>query len=319
MHSVEDLIGLVPYLLGFHPEESLVVLMIEGGRVGLTARVDLAVVADGGNLDSLLARMFGRFPAAEGWFLAFTDDDELAWAVLSGCTDVVGRRGVGRVLQVGRRSWRADQRDGPVGELTGHVSAAAAQATVLGMPARRSRTDLAAGLAGPPDAELDGLLAEFEVRAAELEQLGRRGRRRLLRRLLRTPGHCPVADCVRLALLAVRPDGQVAVLRSLAQENADQQVELWTQVLRHSLLRYRPTVLGLVGMAAWQAGGGALQVVCLEELLKIDPYVPLAAVLDVLNSEVVPPWHWDTMRAKLLDDLAIVLTAAGRPASPRDR
>jgi hypothetical protein len=319
VHSVEDLIGLVPYLLGFHPEESLVVLMIEGGRVQLTARVDLVVAADEGNLDDLLARLFGRFPAAEGWFLAFTDDEDLAWAVLSGCTDVAGRRSVGQVLQVGRRSWRADQRDGPVGEITGEVSVAATQATVLGMPARSSRTDLAAGLVGPPDAELDVLLAEFEARAAELEHLGRSGRRRLLRRLLRTPVRCPVADCVRLALLAVRPDGQVAVLRSLARANADQQVGLWTQVLRHSLPGYRPTVLGLLGMAAWQTGDGALQVVCLEELVRLDPSVPLAAVLDALNSEVVPPWHWDVIRASLLEELALALTTAGPPASPRGR
>jgi hypothetical protein len=319
VRSLEDLIGLVPYLLGFHPEDSLVVLMIEGGRVGLTARVDLAAVTGDGHLDDLLSRLFGRFPAAEGWFLAFTEDEDLAWAVLAGCADVAGRRSLGRVLQVGGSSWRADGPDGPTGEFSGRTSVAAAQATVLGMSARGSRTDLAAGLAGPPDAELDQLLAEFEVRAAELEQLGGRGRRRLLRRLLRTPTWCSVADCVRLALLAVRPDGQVAVLRSLARANAEQQVELWTRVLRHSLLDHRPAVLGLLGMAAWQVGDGALQVVCLEELLRLDPSIPLASLLEVLNAEVVPPWHWDLIRERVLADLTLVLTAAGRPAIPRGR
>ena len=36
-----DLLGLIPYLLGFPPQESLVLLLIGEGQVRLTARLDL--------------------------------------------------------------------------------------------------------------------------------------------------------------------------------------------------------------------------------------------------------------------------------------
>lgn len=319
VHTVEDLVGLVPHLLGFHPDESLVVMVLQEGRVVVTARVDLAPITHPVALDGLLSRLFGRFPAAEGWFMAYTDDDDLAWDVLASCVQLVGLVRLGRVLQVGSRQWRADCPDGPSGPITDAVSTAAAEATVLGLPARASRRDLAAGIAGPPDAEVEALLAEFEARADELEALGPRGRRRLLRRLLRTPGHCPKPDCVRLALLAGRPEVQVAVLRSLVRANAEQQLDLWTQVVRHCLADYRPTVLGLLAMASWQTGNGALQVVCLEELDRIDPTVPIALLVDYLNANVVPPGDWEADREALLGGLEAALTIAGRPASRRGR
>ncbi len=319
VRTVDDLVGLVPYLMGFHPEESLVAVLLQDGRVEVTARVDLAAVSQAGALDSLLGRLFERFPRAEGWFLAYTDDHALAWDVLADCVELVGVVRLGRVLQVGSEQWRADCPDGPVGTTAGVVAPAAAEATVLGLPARASRRELAAGLAGPPDAEVEGLVARYETAGAELEELGVRGRRRLLRRLLRAPGHVGVDDCVRLALLAGRPEGQLAVLRGLGRAGAHQQLALWTAVVRRCLSGQRPVVLGVIGMAAWQTGDGALQVVCLEELDRIAPESPLAALLEWLNLNVVPPGEWDELREALLGVLATELRAAGRPGSPRDR
>ncbi|MEO3939270.1 DUF4192 domain-containing protein [Dermatophilaceae bacterium Soc4.6] len=41
LRSSEELLAVVPYLLGFHPQHSLVVLTLHADRLGLTARVDL--------------------------------------------------------------------------------------------------------------------------------------------------------------------------------------------------------------------------------------------------------------------------------------
>ena len=75
-------------------------------------------------------------------------------------------------------------------------------------------------------------------------------------------------------------------------DNAEQQLALWTRIVRHTLPAQRPAVLGLLGMAAWQNGDGALAMVCLEQLDRIDPLEPIAALLDWLNDEVVPPQAW---------------------------
>ncbi len=98
---------------------------------------------------------------------------------------------------------------------------------------------------------------------------------------------------MRLALLVQHEEAQVRVLRHLSVENAEAQLALWTRIVRHTLPDHRPAVLGLLGMAAWQNGDGALAMVCLEQLDRIDPLEPIAALLDWLNEEVVPPQAWD--------------------------
>ena len=318
VHSIDDLVGLVPHLIGFHPEESLVVIVIEAGRVEVTARVDLAAVTGRSSPAPLVARLFDRYPAAGGWFVAYTDDDELAWNVLGGCS-VAGELRVQRLLQVGSAVWRSDAPDGPTGQIDGQVSPIAAQAAVLGLPARPSRRDLAAGVSGPAEAELDELAARFAAAAIVLDRLGTRGRRRLLRRLLAADRPPDRDDTVRLALLVQQAEGQQQVLRQLSRDTAENQLALWTRVVRYTLAAHRPAALGLLGMAAWQNGDGALSMVCLEHLDRLDPLEPIAALLDWLNEEVVPPPAWIHLREPLLAALADQFTVVGRRTSPPGR
>jgi len=315
VHNIDDLVGLVPYLIGFHPEESLVVIVIEDGRVEVTARVDLTAVSGRSSPDALVRRLFDRYPAAGAWFIAYTGDDELAWDVLGSCAALGGQVRVQRLLQVGSDTWRSDEPDGPTGPISGQVAAVAAEAAVLGLPVRPSRRALAAGIAGPPDAEVDDLAARIDAAEIALDRLGARGRRRILRRLLASSQPPDRDDSVRLALLVQHEEAQVRVLRHLSVENAGLQLELWTRIVRHTLPAHRPAVLGLLGMAAWQNGDGALAMVCLEQLDRIDPLEPIAALLDWLNEEVVPPRAWTRIREPLLAALADQFTVAGRRAS----
>ena len=108
-------------------------------------------------------------------------------------------------------------------------------------------------------------------------------------------------------------------LRGLSRRNAEAQVALWTTVIRHCLIDYQPAPLGLLGMAAWQTGDGALQMVCLERMERLAPRTPIGAVIEVLNTEVVPPSHWAGLREHVAAALEAELTVAGRPASPHHR
>lgn len=319
VHNIDDLVGLVPYLIGFHPEESLVVIVIEDGRVEVTARVDLTAVSGRGSPDALVSRLFDRYPAATAWFIAYTGDDDLAWDVLGSCAALGGQERVQRLLQVGPDAWRSDEPDGPTGPISRQVSPVAAEAAVLGLPVRPSRRALAAAIAGPPDEEVDDLVARFEVAEIALDRLGARGRRRILRSLLVASGPPDRDDSVRLALLVQHKEAQLRVLRQLSVENAEAQLALWTRIVRHTLPAHRPAVLGLLGMAAWQNGDGALAMVCLEQLDRIDPLEPIAALLDWLNEEVVPPQAWPHVREPLLAALTDQFTVAGRRTSRPDR
>jgi hypothetical protein len=49
IHSPDSLIAAVPYLLGFVPLESLIIVWMDGSRVLVTQRADLPVVCDGAN------------------------------------------------------------------------------------------------------------------------------------------------------------------------------------------------------------------------------------------------------------------------------
>ena len=178
VRTVDDLVGLVPYLIGFHPAESLVIVVLCDGRVEVTARADLAEVADPEGAAYLLGRLFERFPTCQAWVLAYTDDAELAWDVLATSAALCGMMRLGRLIHVGDRFWRSDTPDGETGEVG--ASPAAVHAAVIGLPARRSREELYALVSGPGDEEVEELCDLFESTATRLVELGERPARRLL-------------------------------------------------------------------------------------------------------------------------------------------
>jgi hypothetical protein len=49
-----DLIEAIPYLLGFHPRDSLVIVGLAGARVSITARIDLDDLREAGMLGGTL-------------------------------------------------------------------------------------------------------------------------------------------------------------------------------------------------------------------------------------------------------------------------
>lgn len=51
-----DITQIIPYMIGFTPEESLVITVIDNGRVALTARTDLADVQPPARAEALLDR-----------------------------------------------------------------------------------------------------------------------------------------------------------------------------------------------------------------------------------------------------------------------
>ena len=124
---------------------------------------------------------------------------------------------------------------------------------------------------------------------------------------------------MRLALMIQQAEGQLKVLRQLSRDTAENQLALWTRVVRYAPAAQRPAALGLLGMAAWQNGDGALSMVCLEQLDRLDPLEPIAALLDWLNEEVVPPQAWNRLREPLLAALADQFTVVGRRTSPQGR
>jgi hypothetical protein len=192
------------------------------------------------------------------------------------------------------------------------ASPAAVHAAVIGLPARRSREELYALVSGPGDEEVEELCDLFERSATELAELGERPGRRRLGRLLRRGGERSRADWVRLAVLAADPEATIRLLAEMDAAAADHLVAVWTQVVRHCLVPYLPNPLGLLGVAAWLTGDGAMASVCLERIERIDPASPMASLLAEIIAEVLPPSAWPRERAALVAEVEARFRAAAR-------
>ena len=68
--SAHDLITAVPFLIGFHPTNSLVLIAVKDGAIGLAMRIDLPSHIDSDEID-LLAHHFIRDQAQAALLVAY--------------------------------------------------------------------------------------------------------------------------------------------------------------------------------------------------------------------------------------------------------
>jgi hypothetical protein len=77
----DDLLAVIPYLVGFHPDESVVAVFIKSGRVLLTARMDLPRESAGHELAEEIDWLANRHGAQALALVAYSADS----CRLTGC------------------------------------------------------------------------------------------------------------------------------------------------------------------------------------------------------------------------------------------
>jgi hypothetical protein len=317
---------LIPYLVGFIPEESLVVIVTRGNRVEVTARADLTDLAPHGSAEVLLDRIWGRFPDADAYLVAYTDDHQAGWDMLQRC-DAHLEPGIGRqAMLVDHDTW--ELADGEAGRVD-RYGPASAQAAYYGLQVRPSRTDLEAGFASAPDTDtltqrvaavLDELPSPRDTTAIiNLTS-------ELLTRNLPPADPAqpsarvvPVEDAIKLAVLAQNPSAQSLALLSMSREDAPQHLQLWRAVVNQTPDYGAEAPLYLAGMAAWISGDGASAVVALDrsiDLAPTDQPTGQVRLLSQLIDQVVPPSAWETIRGEVLAASDPRVRAAVRTAPP---
>lgn len=295
------------------------VLVVDGGVVVVTARVDIAEASLPNGVEAILGRIWHRFPGADAWFVAYTADHEAGWTVLERCDAFLGTRSFRRLTLVDGPRWHADFPGGASGRHDPGSSAMAAEATVHGLVARPSRADVMSLLDGPPEAEV-GQLSQIATRVgAELSRLrdgqwaGRMGQ--VLRRCRAAP-EVSDEDAARLAMLAAHPDARDVALLAMSRPDAGHHLALWRRVVNRTPSDHQGYALTLLGMAAWLTGEGALASICLERAERLVPESWLLGMLGHITEAVVPPWRWDEWRPGLLASArGTVRRAVPRPAS----
>lgn len=313
----QELLGLIPYLLGFRPDESFVLLLFHGRELLLTARVDLPPaagaeqLADYGHALAVAHRASGVVAVAFGAdFTAATallDRWRACWARAErdrpGCVlhDVLyadGERWWSRTTAFGRSRTFGNPYDP-------RASGAAAAAVMAGLPVLASRAELEASIAGPDESERPGLAALAAKAVRDLERLQPRERQIAMveavqARLATEP---PDAECARLAVLAATIEARDAAWSMITVDRADDHLELWRRVVSRTIDRYALAPLALTGAAAWVSGHGALLNCCVERGLRLDPSYSMITLLAELGSSGIPPTLWHELGPRIREEV----------------
>jgi hypothetical protein len=310
-----DIIDAIPYLLGFHPRDSLVLIGMGSGRLVCTMRMDLADALPGDPLNGTLPHTMAQMAdgGASLFFAAIFDDhadghQEAAIQLLTARADLIAEDlgcCLREALLVSRQRWWSvwceDERCCPVEGnpvLTG-TSVFGAEATYAGMGVAADRDALAAGLEPAPGREellpairryeqeavqsiMDGSAdfwrkrAEHDVRIAAAAASGR------------PASPLPEQDVARLGValqdIAVRD----AVWMGVDARRIDGEA-LCRELARRLPAPYDAPPLFLLGWQSWRGGNGAIANIAADRTLASDPGYSAARLLIQVVCEGINP------------------------------
>ena len=321
-----DLIQTVPFLLGFQPEQSLVLVGLDAGQVVVTVPVDLpgigrdttlraAITAmhEGGGHD-LVAAVFATVPVTgPADTLPWSDvlADVVAEAERAGSTVLDG------LLVVDGRYWSylcTDETCCPAGgrELPGDSTPVIAAATYAGMVALPSRSSVESLLEPAADEVRAQLVPAIEVCEhghvdALLSGSGERHDRSVKRAIFAAAraadllgadaGDRSREDIVRFGVALSRYPIRDAVWMAIDDGRIDGR-ELWRTMALRLPSPYDAAPLFLFGWANWRAGNGALAGIAAERAVASDPTYSAADLLLAALSRGVDPRRLPRLRTR---------------------
>lgn len=302
-----DLIALVPVVLGFHPQDSVVLLTFGPGGGSFHARVDLPVSAEEqAEVAGLLLGAVLRNDVRQAALVFYSDDEG---AAESQADAVVGRlveHGVDviDVLRADDGHWFAVPDDGSGGtpyDLESHRFTA--QHVYDGGIVHRDRAALADSLVGTDEEEqtavalaatryADHLRHGLETgRTAFLREEARWLQRRI-RRSVREPAPMPAVDAARVLVLCSQSAARDVALSEISRPTAAAHVALWLDLVRSAPHHLIPGAAALLAFAAWQRGDGALAWCAVDRCLEVEPDHSLAECVARVLTDAVPPDRW---------------------------
>lgn len=309
LRGPDELIAAVPHLLGFHPADSLVLVALTAGRIGLTLRVDLLPGAQADLLAAQLVEPVCRQRSSGVVLVVFGGGGPDApsspgAAAVEALTIALAGRGIPVLHAVWARAsargapWRCYEEPGCGGTLPDPAISPLGAATVAaGLVTFGDRDELARLLAPDPPEVL-------APRRAALDRVARAGRpggdAKRTRRALHT-----VQDWVRAADRGELVLDDAAVVR-LAGALADRWVRdaclplcvggtaeaagrLWLALTRGTPDPERAEPACLLAITSYLRGEGALAGMALEAALLADPGHRLAALLQTALAAGIPP------------------------------
>ena len=298
--SPAEVVAVAPYLLGFHPADSLVVLGLVGRLVDFAARYDLPPDEDAAYAE--IAEVIARQGAGLVVLLGYGPPGTVTGAVL-GVGRALVRHGVVvlDVLRVADDRWWS-YRGGPAGG-TRCAPGLAAEAVFRGMVALPSRKAMAAQVApveGAARREMAAATVRAKARLADLAaddlkaqrggQWVRKAGREAIRsaeRAARSGRKLSDDEVAWLGVLLV----QLVIVDYAVDRSGEEEwrLLLWAEVTRRVDPEYAPGPACLLAYAAWQAGDGVLARVAIDRALREDADHRISAALDRLLAAGLRP------------------------------
>ncbi|KRB75065.1 hypothetical protein ASE01_17015 [Nocardioides sp. Root190] len=321
VNSPDELLAAVPHLLGFNPEESIVLLPLHPGLP--VTRVDMPKsTLDREKVWNALSGPYGRHarPGARVAILCFTEGRLFARLGSEDLSDRLAGLGITTHLRLwsdgdrwrefnsgatGSHTHAAAERIAAAAVLAGvaqpAVSRAALVASLVGNRAPIARLIPAARTAagtGRPEAENEWALGRLDQFHADGNRLSDADGARML---------------VALETLSTRD----ALWDDVGAENTSAHVAIWSDLTRRSPDEVRAAPASLLGFACWMRGDGA-KAWCALDQVPADPPYPMAAVVASALRDGIHPREWQRHQTQLRDmarevDESFVPKPIGRP------
>ncbi len=310
LRSAADLLAVVPYLMGFHPSDSVVLVGFGERTVRFVARVDLPEPDDPEPIRHLV-EVADRQAIDEVALVGYGPPARVDPAVMDVCVALekfaLPVREALRVTDDRYWSYLCDNprccppEGTPFHVETSPVAVSAVVAGCVALPDRAAMEHRVAAVVGAEREAFAAATAHAQHRISKAFRSGDpsltrtrliRGGAGLLDRALRRYGNGgrlgdPAAAWLSV-LLAEEQFASVAWQR-VDRNGADSHIAMWCDLTRRVEPAYLPPVATLLGYAAWRTGDGALAGIAVRRALDASPTYEPAQVMQALLDTGTPP------------------------------
>jgi hypothetical protein len=303
-----DLLALIPYTFGFHPHDSLVMMLLGDHGRPMFARVDVPSCAE--ESDAACAELVHAAVVNGGGrvvLVAYTDDVGAAYLAADQTARALADVGFELLLGLradGERWWpllpEPGLDEGMPYDLACHPITASG--VLEGRVTHRSREQLADSLLPVDPERLEAVAAAHEALVPlPTDPAGLRDEARWLaervRDLTEQGGvrHVSATELARMLRALADVELRDVAWAAMTRRRAEQHVVLWTDVVVQCPHELLAPAAGLLAFAAWLAGHGALAWCAIDRALQSDPDHNLARLVAQALDGAVPPSTWQPL------------------------